>query len=226
MCCLPSPIAVKICVCFIFEFRSLHEKRKELASLKEETLSLHQQIKSKRRNLTTLEKLVREAQDQREEEDHTSKYTKKKTPTVPFVKFYITFPDGVYVELEELKETSIRHLLQVVRNALAGQKHPLQEGIHDNTKLFLRGKILLLDSTLAQCGVQDGDTIIVSSLQSDGTRVAESKHETAEAVAVQQRMLQAVELQLKSIEQLTAEIKYACICLFLSLCLILKLLCS
>lgn len=150
---------------------------------------------------------MREAQDQREEEDRTAQYTKKKAPIVPFIKFYITFPDGVYVELEELKETSIRHLLQVVRNALAGQKHPLQEGINDNTKLFLRGKILLLDSSLAQCGVQDGDTIIVNNMQSHDTPVAESKSETAEAVAMQQKMLQAVELQLKSIEQLTAEIK-------------------
>jgi len=176
--------------------------------LKEEAASLQQQLKAKRRNLATLEKVVREANEIKAIE------TPAKPKQSPFVKFFMTLPDGLFVEFEELRETTVRQLLLMLRNALSS--HRSQKAVADageSLKLFLKGKLLILDHSLDRCGIQDGDTILVAipdeappkTIQVAPQPVPEIKiidKTDKEWIVIQQKVLEAVEKQVNSLEEL------------------------
>lgn len=179
-------------------------------SLKEESSSLQQQLKAKRRNLATLEKVVREANEVKSAEPPKPKQS-------PFLKFFMTLPDGLFVEFEELRDTTIRQLLLILRNALSSHRsQKLVTEAGDHIRLFLKGKLLILDHSLEQCGLRDGDTILVNITEdvvekkAEVVTVPETKVDNShnvEALLLQQKVLDAVEKQLTSVDTLTAELK-------------------
>lgn len=177
-------------------------------ALKEEATSLQHQLKAKRRNLATLEKVVREANEIKAAEAPI------KPKQSPFVKFFMTLPDGLFVEFEELRETTIRQLVLMLRNALSNhrsQKSVTEAG--DGLKLFLKGKLLILDHSLERCGLQDGDTILVAIPDEAPPKKFEEapkpvpevkivdKTDTA-SLLIQQKVLDAVERQVHSLDEL------------------------
>jgi zinc finger protein DZIP1 len=188
--------------------RALHQKRKEMNGLKEEAASLQNQLRAKRRNLATLEKVVREANEIKAVEAPV------KPKRSPFVKFFVTLPNGLFVEFEELRDTTIRQLLLMLRNALAN--HRSQGAIAeagDSLKLFLKGKLLILDHSLERCGLQDGDTILVAIPDDEPPKRVEIAPAPApeikiiektdkESLVIQQKVLEAVEKQVNSLEEL------------------------
>lgn len=159
-------------LCVFFLVRSLYRKRKELSGLKEEANSLYAQLKAKRRNLHTLEKILRDAN---ETADMNKPKEEAKLKRSPFIKFFVTFPDGLFVEFEELPDTPLRKLVSLVQNVLVNNqgsdggaenanKQTRWDEFLPHIKLFLRGKMLLVDQalTLEQCGIQSGDTLLAS----------------------------------------------------------------
>lgn len=182
-------------------------------ALKEETTSLQHQLKAKRRNLATLEKVVREANEIKAAE------APPKPKQVPFVKFFMTLPDGLFVEFEELRETTVRQLILMLRNALAN--HRSQQVVSeagDGLKLFLKGKLLILDHSLERCGIQDGDTILISLPEEKPIRRVEEAPKPVvqevkiiekpdkDSLFIQQKVLEAVEKQVHSLEELAAHL--------------------
>lgn len=144
--------------------RSLYRKRKEMAGLKEETTSLHSQLKAKRRNLHTLEKLLKDANRNKELSHLEEEKSSKKQSTITFM---VAFPDGTFIELMEAPETTVRRIITEMKHALlidnARGNNTADNCISDLNKpfkLFFKGKLLYNDATMDQCGLRNGDTIL------------------------------------------------------------------
>lgn len=222
--------------------KSLYRKRKELAYLKEETTRLQIQLKTKRRNLQTLEKLIESAnQDhdwflQQQQKQLTDKLGQKVPENHGLIKFFVGFPDGMFIELEESSEITIKYLISVINNLLfyersaasnnknvptvpggvrkissAEMDHPsLYDNNSQNIKLFLRGKLLMVNATLSQAGVITGDTLLATfAFPPTESKEPEIKQETKvdDQSAVTKSLVEALASQTNCIQRLTEEIK-------------------
>jgi hypothetical protein len=202
----------------------LYQKRKELVYLKEEATRLQIQLKTKRRNLTTLEKLI---------ENANAEDLETKKPSQPsghaLVKFFVAFPDGKFIELEESSEITIKYLNSIINNLLfyetmtrakaaAGGKSSTDpfHGSADregNIKLYLKGKLLMSSSTLAQNGVMNGDTLLATVIGFGETSVVEKKEveqpmrAEAKDDATTRTLIEALTAQTDCISKLAREIK-------------------
>lgn len=168
--------------------------------MKEEVHGLHGQLKAKRRNLSTLEKIVKDS-------NRTADVPQLSTRN-PFIKFFVTFPDGLFVEFEEAPETTIRRLLTLIINILTvdGRKSFAKDFDEVQLKLFLKGKMLKHDTTLDQCGITDGDTILASYKKEDPVS-------TKEIVTISppkednKHVLDAISIQMEGMKRLADEVK-------------------
>ena len=225
----------------------LYRKRKELAYLKEESTRLQIALKTKRRNLQTLEKLIESAnldhdlflQQQQKQLSAESGQVKQKNDH-SLLKFFVGFPDGMFIELEESSEITIKYLISVINNLLfyershqSGKKvsssgilkgnainreeQKTMEGDHpdfydshsQNIKLYLRGKLLLTNSTLAQNGIMNGDTLLATVVlpTSEPAPKPEKKEPVNDQSAVTKSLLEALTSQTDCIQRLAKDIK-------------------
>ncbi len=214
----------------LLSHRSLYRKRKELSGLKEEANSLYAQLKAKRRNLHTLEKILKDANEIAEL--NKPKEAQLSKPSSPFLKFFVTFPDGLFVEFEELPDTPLRKLLSLIQNIIVNN-YPKESQSKENKeansrywdevlsqiKLFLRGKMLLVEQnfSLEQCGIKSGDTILATLPKPAPAPekvivekipiVAEKPVSNPKDQKMLDGIMQAVGTQLECIQKLTAEVK-------------------
>jgi hypothetical protein len=143
----------------------------------------------------------------------------------------VTFPDGLFIELEEMKDTTIRQLFLILRNVLSSHPNyydyfPVDEtntvdiSMKTHFKLFLRGKLLLMDHTIEQSGLKDGDTLFLAKDPKANQSVMKNETpipmiqptvitnmNTENLEKLQKQMLEIVEKQLYSIENLSKDIK-------------------
>lgn len=190
--------------------------------MKEEVDSLQSQLKAKRRNLSTLEKLVKDASKSRKPAQEDAK------EAAEIVKFYVSLPNNIFMELEERPGTTIRNICSQAMNVILSDPNfedtlllpdDTQGKGHSQLKLFCRGRLLLGDSTLEQCRISSGDTLVASF----ATRPAPASRAPPKHAEVKQSpqhesndneskvMLQALgdllTKQLKSMEQFAQEVR-------------------
>lgn len=214
--------------------RALHRKRKELSTLREEVESLHSQLKAKRRNLVTLEKLVKESSKSSQKGGIPAKDEETTPPET--IKFYLSLPNNLFMELEERPSTTIRNVISQAKNVL------LTDPSFDDSmlvaeddkshlglllKIFSKGKLLLPDSTLEHCGILSGDTL-VASLPGSSAKPAnrqkqppislptpevkfipapEPKAENNETKQMMEGLRELLQKQVKTMEQFAAEVR-------------------
>eukprot|EP00981_Chlorochromonas_danica_P007850 scaffold1884_cov343-Ochromonas_danica.AAC.67 len=219
---------------YAFHNRALHRKRKELSSLREEVESLHSQLKAKRRNLVTLEKLVKESSKSAQKGGILAKDEETTPPET--IKFYLSLPNNLFMELEERPSTTIRNIISQAKNVL------LTDPTFDDSmlvaeddkshlglllKLFSKGKLLLPDSTLEHCGILPGDTLVASlpgstkpaNRQKQPSAVSfpapeqvkfipapEPKTENNETKLMMEGLRELLQKQVKTMEQFAAEV--------------------
>jgi hypothetical protein len=234
-------------------FRTLYRKRKELIYLKEETTRLQVQLKSKRRNLFTLEKILETTQNQpipteTVVDNPSAKIYKPNSHAL--IKFFVAFSDGMYIELEESSEITIKYLLSILNNLLYHEqmnktKSFMKKKYNDRNpeddddgveridgknrdilimtpnyhiNLYLRGKLLLASSSLAEIGLQTGDTILATVISEDVPYtstakpkkqpvVEEKKVDNGENGLVTKELIMALSQQTDCIHRLAKEIK-------------------
>ncbi|RYH30926.1 hypothetical protein EON65_03860 [archaeon] len=203
--------------------KTLHRKRRELVGLKEEVTSLYGQLKAKRRNLTTLEKLVKETgKALRPSPQEEPSYDKP-------ISFYVSLPNNVFMELTERPSATVRNILSQVMNVLLtdrnfdplahfGSLEEMQASPQNVLQLFSKGKLLLLDSSLVQCHVQSGDTLVAayplakaaakpSAKPAQEAAKAVERPATVQDTGVMTGINDIIGKQLQSMEQLAAEMK-------------------
>lgn len=207
----------------------MYRKRKELSGLKEEANSLYAQLKAKRRNLHTLEKILKDSNE-------TAALNKPKgelqstKPASPYLKFFVTFPDGLFVEFEELSDAPLRKLISLIQNIIANNypkdakenkeaNNRYWDEMFGQIKLFLKGKMLLVEQnlTLEQCGIKSGDTLLVSLPKPPAPTekiivekvpiVTEKPVSNPKDQKMLDGIMQAVGTQLDCIQKLTSEVK-------------------
>ena len=198
----------------LINYRSLYRKRKELAGLKEETSSLHAQLKAKRRNLQTLEKLLKEASQMKE----AAEVAEQPRRTNDYTTFMIACPDGTFVELTEVPQTTIRRVVAELKMALTvDQAQSKSNGnvpfdLAQPFRLYLKGKLMHMDATLEQCGVRNGDTMVVSMDQRSCT-ISQTAPMVKEVIIQENKSMnldgisEVVEMQIEGMKRLAEEVK-------------------
>ena len=146
--------------------RSLVLKRRELTELHESSRHLRAEVRSKKRSISTLEDLLKEAGSNRGREhkvnsverEFSSKGNTTSVETRPSVlQFFVTGPGGLCVEFNERGSTTIQQLTKDVTQALVPRK---AQRIDMTIKLVYQGRILQHDTTLDGCNVRVGDSLV------------------------------------------------------------------
>jgi hypothetical protein len=148
----------------------------------------------------------------------------------------VAFPDGKYIELEESSEITVKYLISIINNLLFyevnnkpkdgrskstmdAMKDPkASANLYDNQsqsiQLYLRGKLLMVNSTLSQNGLATGDTLLATIAGFNEPR-EESKVEIIREVPQQPKddlsatkaLIEALSSQTNCIQKLAEEIK-------------------
>ena len=157
--------------------RSLVAKRRELSELKESTKQLKSQVQSKRKNIATLEDLLKNAG--KIESRNNRRHNKKESIAIssqlqpqpniehtnyipPIIKFYVTGPDGLCIEFNERGDTMILEIIKHIDYSfdLKAIRDEVSEQETRQIKLIYQGRILLEAATIDDCNIRPGDTIV------------------------------------------------------------------
>ena len=162
-----------------FLYRNLSKKRQELAEVEESSSRLRKEVKAKKKNIATLEEMIKETNRTREAEirniksyEENDRVDRTIAPVrSSLVTFYVVSPDGLCIEFREKPSMRIDLLEIEAARAFVSKKDRQHEGEVITVRLMKKGKLLLGDSTLEDCGVMDGDTIVVK-LENTSTKEA------------------------------------------------------
>ena len=166
--------------------RSLTKKRIELVSLQESTKHLREEVRVKKNSVVALEDLLKTAHQQSHEKRR--KQQRATTPEVqqssspdtmnggirqPVIRFFVTGPDGLCVEFNEKRTSSILHLKNEIRKAFVPRLEIIKyRRIHGDldgpsVRLIYQGRILTDDGTVDTNEIRDGDTLVAVIDRSD-----------------------------------------------------------
>lgn len=177
------------------------QKRREVAELEEANKHLRNQVKAKRQNIATLEDLLKETNKARERDllGLKNKIDPVDDGRPNMIKLFIAGPEGLCIEFNEKSDSSVLHIQKVASQAFITRKQREQSSRKLYVKLVHKGKLLQEESSLRECGVNSGDTILAIVEQGE-----ETKEEPPPAVIVQQSAPQP-DKNLELIDFLTKE---------------------
>ncbi len=149
---------ISIIICSLrFHLSALHEKRKQVSVLKEETRHLQDELKLKRRNLRSLQKAINTVTED-------NNVVKVQAPSTlnhlserrleDNVCIFITVPDGNCIELHANPLWRVKVIDEMLMN-----QFPHFESLFHTRHYSFRGRALPFEGTLENCGVKHNDTI-------------------------------------------------------------------
>jgi uncharacterized ubiquitin-like protein YukD len=117
--------------------------------------SLKEQVKSKKTSLNLLEDMMKKV--------GSAKPAPEAEAAKPaMLKFFVAGPKGVCVEFSLASDTKIASIVKEARSAFVSRRTRHSKRGDVTIKLMFQGKWLLDDSSLQNCNVRNGDTIVVS----------------------------------------------------------------
>ncbi len=159
----------------------------------------------------------------------------QKVPEPQIIRFFISLPNNLFMELEERPNTTIRNIASQAMNVIVADPNfesTLQlsdeDGLPANShsvplKIFCKGKLLSSDSSLDYCGIRPGDTLVASFANTSKAPSKLSrkepkapKKEVKEVVAtpgdsesklVMEALSDMLNRQMKTMEQFTQEVR-------------------
>jgi hypothetical protein len=133
-----------------------------LVKLEESTKLLHNQVKAKKQNISTLQDLLKEANRTRERELRKLRMQKghEEDGLKPSsVKFFIQGPEGICVEFVEKTERDVAHLLREAKKAFISRRDSELEEAPD-LRLIHKGRMLLPGQTIEECEIRNEDMLV------------------------------------------------------------------
>lgn len=161
------------------DVRSLITKRKELSELKESVKHLKSEVHTKRKNILTLEDLLKSAGTSTEKprsrkqssrhsnqavNNHFIESTSAARPAI--IKFHISGPDGLCIEFNERGDTMVMELIKHVDDVFSTEHIPGSEA--GTTKLTYQGRLLMDSATVDDCCIRPGDTVVAVMKKNTG----------------------------------------------------------
>ena len=150
-----------------------------MVSLQESTKHLREEVRVKKNSVVALEDLLKTAHEQSHEKRRkqqrttTSDVPSSSTPDMvsggirqPVIRFFVTGPDGLCVEFNEKRTSSILHLKNEIRKAFVPRLEIIKyRRIHGDldgpsVRLIYQGRILTDDGTVDTNEIREGDTIV------------------------------------------------------------------
>lgn len=155
-----------------------------MVSLQESTKHLREEVRVKKNSVVALEDLLKTAHQQSHEKRRKQQRTtsssssssaemQQSSPDMmssgirqPVIHFFVTGPDGLCVEFNEKRTSSILHLKNKIRKAFVPRLEIIKyRRIHGDldgpsVRLIYQGRILTDDGTLDTNDIREGDTIV------------------------------------------------------------------
>lgn len=156
--------------------KTLLRKRDEMNALNESTKSLKKQLQLKKKGVDTLEALIKENSHGKSIHAAVKEANDAKENTKPVdanavctVKYYITGPDGICVEMQSPSNMLVFDVISDIRSTFIAKPNLDELSSSDSEeimpipvqiRLVCRGKQLLPESTLKENNITTGDSLI------------------------------------------------------------------